>query len=413
MSGRRSRQSAAFLKVEGEIVAAMTAHTRIAVTAVDLDLPDGQWIHALSLDPPDPTGLPVVLLHGFMGGAVTWLPVLPHLADCRVLVLDLPGFAGSARTPPPRPMTAESVDEYFLPRIRAAIQQAGITAPFVLGGHSFGGHLAARYAAVYAADVASLVLVDPWGLTRRWTHEESAASVAGASLVFRIGWGLKKALGSFPPLALMRSAALLGPDFQTRLVLRRAGHFEKLARWGVRREAFAAYFVACNTAAPTGECVFMAACDPTGEPLTPAPLAADGPVVHVVFGEDTWMDVAGVRSLVGSLARERRGRFDVAAGAGHQVLLERPGVVGGMLAHAARRVAPGMPLWGPPVWGAEGLGAGPAVAEGGSDGEDGEGASSGDEEESGGEAAGALQCDERRAVLAYCTKRGCDAPILK
>ena len=86
---------------------------------------------------------PLVLLHGLTFDRRIWRPVLDHLArvdpDRRVLALDLPGHGESPGQLPHSP-------RHILELIRQAVDEAGLTAP-VLVGHSISGGFASFYAA--------------------------------------------------------------------------------------------------------------------------------------------------------------------------------------------------------------------------------------------------------------------------
>jgi pimeloyl-ACP methyl ester carboxylesterase len=101
-------------------------------------------------------GEPVVLMEAGLGcDGTTWQSVQPEIArSTRVCVYDRAG-AGYSVTPP-RPHAIPQMTR----ELHTLVAKAGITAPFVLVGHSIGGLYARFYAADYPADVAGMVLVD-------------------------------------------------------------------------------------------------------------------------------------------------------------------------------------------------------------------------------------------------------------
>lgn len=106
-------------------------------------------------------GPPIVLLHGQGGFAAMWMPVLPDLVTTHhVVVPDLPGLGASEA--PEGPPDADTV----LAWLGELIDQT-CAAPPVLVGHSLGGSIAARFAAVHGDRLARLVLVDAGGLAGR------------------------------------------------------------------------------------------------------------------------------------------------------------------------------------------------------------------------------------------------------
>jgi pimeloyl-ACP methyl ester carboxylesterase len=99
------------------------------------------------------TAPPVVLLHGACGNALWWSGLVPALAPHRVIALDLPGHG---RTPP--------VDDWETERLAREVSDAVFgrhAGPVLLGGHSWGGKLAAVAAGLVPERVRGLVLVDP------------------------------------------------------------------------------------------------------------------------------------------------------------------------------------------------------------------------------------------------------------
>lgn len=98
------------------------------------------------------TGRPVVLLHSLLADAASWDALIPVLRpQARVIVVDLPGFAGLA------PITGG------LAPVAAAIADAigtlDLPAPPLLVGNGYGSFLALRLALDQPSLVAGLVLI--------------------------------------------------------------------------------------------------------------------------------------------------------------------------------------------------------------------------------------------------------------
>jgi pimeloyl-ACP methyl ester carboxylesterase len=103
----------------------------------------------------DQAGPPVIVDGGMVSFSSNWAWVQPELAKVvRVVAYDRAGLGWS--DPGPRPRDAgRSAKELHI-----ALEQLGITGPYVLAGHSYGGLAARAFAAVYPQDVAGVVLVD-------------------------------------------------------------------------------------------------------------------------------------------------------------------------------------------------------------------------------------------------------------
>ncbi|MCL6592659.1 MAG: alpha/beta hydrolase [Alicyclobacillus sp.] len=100
----------------------------------------------------------VVYWHGYTG-LDPWFPFLEELSKrFRVLAVELPGYGESQA-----PAWINTVDElaFYMVDVLAAL---GVNRPPVLIGSSFGGWLAAAYAAYAPTAVERLVLVDAMGL---------------------------------------------------------------------------------------------------------------------------------------------------------------------------------------------------------------------------------------------------------
>jgi pimeloyl-ACP methyl ester carboxylesterase len=104
----------------------------------------------------------LVLIHGLMGTAATFLPLLAEFAEGRhVVALDLPGAGGSERDPP-RVKNSKSgaslaaVTESVL----KALDALELERP-VLVGHSHGGSVAMYLAAFHPERASGLVLLAP------------------------------------------------------------------------------------------------------------------------------------------------------------------------------------------------------------------------------------------------------------
>jgi pimeloyl-ACP methyl ester carboxylesterase len=97
----------------------------------------------------------LVLLHGLMGCAQTFVPLMECLPDLHVVALDLPGAGQSERR--------RDIDASLLAtaeQVVGVLQALGIERPVMLG-HSHGGAVALSLAARHRNSLRSLVLLAP------------------------------------------------------------------------------------------------------------------------------------------------------------------------------------------------------------------------------------------------------------
>ena len=111
------------------------------------------------------TGPALLLIHGMFGDHLDWEPVLePLSAEYRVIAVDLPGFGDSDK-----PDVAYST-ELFTEILGELVDELELRDLTVVG-NSFGGELAAIYAATKPERVRALVLVSTGGLNVRGEQE--------------------------------------------------------------------------------------------------------------------------------------------------------------------------------------------------------------------------------------------------
>ena len=135
-------------------------------------VPDGGG--SIYLDDGGRTAPAVVFIHGNGGSAEQWRAQLEHLraAGRRAVAIDLPGFGRS---------TAPANGDFSLDVMAAAVDRA-VTAihlrRFVLAGHSYGGAIVARYAALHPEKVAGAIYVDAAAARLPLTDEQKAQFAA-------------------------------------------------------------------------------------------------------------------------------------------------------------------------------------------------------------------------------------------
>ena len=125
------------------------------------------------------TGTPLVLLHGIGSSRRVWDPVVPLLAaSFDVIMVDLPGFGGSAPIPDQPEVTPAALAE----SVADLLDELGVTAPH-LAGNSLGGWVALELAA--RRPVASVALLSPAGLWRRGTPRYDRVSLRASRWLAR------------------------------------------------------------------------------------------------------------------------------------------------------------------------------------------------------------------------------------
>lgn len=112
-------------------------------------------------------GSPAVVLDaGLCQSMDTWRDVPAQISTfARVFTYDRPGLGSSAKVPPlvvtkPAGKPELRTSRQIVEELRALLRKAGVTAPYLLVGHSFGGINVRLYASMYPNDVAGIALID-------------------------------------------------------------------------------------------------------------------------------------------------------------------------------------------------------------------------------------------------------------
>jgi pimeloyl-ACP methyl ester carboxylesterase len=122
----------------------------------DIDVGD-RTMHLVCVGPAD-TGEPTILLEAGGGGDyLTWGAILDEMQSThRLCAYDR---AGLGQSEPPAEATRTSADQ--VADLRALLDAADVTGPFVIGSHSYGATVATLFTQAYPADVVGLLFVDP------------------------------------------------------------------------------------------------------------------------------------------------------------------------------------------------------------------------------------------------------------
>ena len=167
---------------------AVVEEARAAVASGTLEVPDepqpqlveigGRQISYLTLAPEEPSGDPVVLVHGFGGDKNSWLFVQQPLAEERTVhALDLPGHGASSKD------VGDGSLATLADTVLGFLDALGIERAHLVG-HSLGGAVVAAVAKAEPGKVASLTLLAPAGLHRRG-RRRVPARVRGGELAAR------------------------------------------------------------------------------------------------------------------------------------------------------------------------------------------------------------------------------------
>ena len=136
----------------------------------------------------------LIALHGWLDNAASFLPLVPHLPELDLLLLDFPGHGHSAHLPP-------GADYALSTHLHAVLDAADALGweRFGLLGHSMGAAIAALVAAAMPARVERLALLETLGPLAE-AEENTATRLQQAVSAARGRPG--KALRVFPDLSV-------------------------------------------------------------------------------------------------------------------------------------------------------------------------------------------------------------------
>ena len=132
----------------------------------DFEVGGGRTMHLVCVGPTD-TGEPTILLES--GGGMdysTWTEILPVMQSThRLCAYDRAGLGASD---PPAEASRLAADQ--VADLRAMLDAAGVSGPFVVGSWSYGATVATLFTQAYPDDVVGLLFVDPQspGVVAKW-----------------------------------------------------------------------------------------------------------------------------------------------------------------------------------------------------------------------------------------------------
>ena len=132
----------------------------------DFEVGGGRTMHLVCVGPTD-TGEPTILLES--GGGMdysTWTEILPVMQSThRLCAYDRAGLGASD---PPAEASRLAADQ--VADLRAMLDAAGVSGPFVVGSWSYGATVATLFTQAYPDEVVGLLFVDPQspGVVAKW-----------------------------------------------------------------------------------------------------------------------------------------------------------------------------------------------------------------------------------------------------
>jgi pimeloyl-ACP methyl ester carboxylesterase len=279
---------------------------------------DGRRIHLYALG----AGIPAVVFEaGISATSLNWRSVQQTIAGLtRVVAYDRGGLGWS--DPGGTRRTASNI----VMELRTALRAAGVEPPYVLVGHSFGGLVVRRFASLYPAEVAGLVLLDAlqpeeWSpMSDRHRRMQAigirlarrGAFLARVGLV-RVAVSLFLAGSRRLPRAIGRCTSGHGATVINRL----AGEVGKMPRevWPM----VAAHW--CNPGSFLGMAAHFEALPASADEMREAALSNGIPVTVLTAGKNPPVPEEAIRAIA------HNARHVVARESGHWIHLDQPDLV--------------------------------------------------------------------------------------
>ncbi len=168
-----------------ECVGARLDRRRLLKPGRLVEIGEGRELYMVEMGPRG-RGPTVVFESGFAATSLNWLHLQTALAErVHTVAYDRCGLGWSSAC------TSERTPAHVARELRALLRAAGIEAPWVLVGHSFGGLAMQRFALEYPEETAALVLIDPMRPVE-WPPFNAAADgrVRRAQRLTRLGGAL-------------------------------------------------------------------------------------------------------------------------------------------------------------------------------------------------------------------------------
>ncbi len=257
-------------------------------------------------------GSPTVVMDAGLGGSsLDWSLVQANVANTtRVCSYDRAGMGWSDASPLPR--TPRSIAD----ELHTLLDNAGVSAPYILVGHSLAGKNLRMFAATHPDDVAGMVLVDARSeyvdaLTPQAEAEAFGAALGIQGTIYSLArrFGVARAFG-----ASLAGAPLLSPKVATEIAL-------------LQTQAMAIDETTKEGLARTADDRALASSTLGSMPLVVIASAAS------MAGIPNWS--AAQHELA---ALSTQGKLVIAERSGHAIQLEQPGIVIDGVAHVLSEV---------------------------------------------------------------------------
>jgi pimeloyl-ACP methyl ester carboxylesterase len=175
----------------------------------------------MDVEPEEPNGQTVVLLHGKNFSGAYWERTIAHLVEqgYRVVAPDQIGFGKSSK-----PTDFQYTFQALATHTRGLLEARGIEQANVVG-HSMGGMLATRFALMFPGFTESLTLVNPIGLedwkrkvpyqtVDQWYDRELDKTPAGIRDYMRQSYFDGEWKEAYDPLVEIQAGWTRGPDYE-------------------------------------------------------------------------------------------------------------------------------------------------------------------------------------------------------
>jgi abhydrolase domain-containing protein 5 len=265
---------------------------------------------------------PLVLLHGYGGSGILYYPMLSELAKgYNVFCIDLLGMGLSSR-PPFNFETTEETVKYFVESTEAWRKAMSLETIYI-GGHSFGGYMAAQYALKYPERVSKLFLLSPVGVSEVQQEIDIEAMKKKMGCIRRKifsfaqnVWREKKS-----PQKIMAEHSWLGPWMLKRYVNNRFKISQE-----VKKPLYDFLMECFKLPEGSEKSLYTILKPPRARAILPLEnlirknLKCDA---YIYYGESDWMDQTGAKNLV---QREKLQNLKLIKipDCGHQITVENP-----------------------------------------------------------------------------------------